>query len=156
MACCLNGVTIKFHSFIHSYCITNEYCTTEFHHCLHNWLLYFHFQFARTCTKNAQVSLDMCNILIISGSFPTIFICVFCSLPYKLPTWLTCNCVNILYQPATPVTTRVKSIFLFLRDTPVLLYYSMNSIQKRIVTVDKVVNKSNEAIHVENRVNQGC
>ena len=81
---------------------------------------------------------------------------MFCSLPYKLPTWLTCNCVNILHQPATPVTTRVKSIFLFLRDTPVLLYYSMNSIQKRIVTVDKVVNKSNEAIHVENRVNQGC
>jgi len=69
--------------------------------------------------RNAQVSLGMCNVLIISGSFPTIFICVFRSLHYKLHTWLTCNCVNILYQPATPVTTRVKSIFLFLRDTPV-------------------------------------
>jgi len=41
---------------------------------------------------------------------------VLCFVQYLsfLYTWLTCNCVNILYQPATAVTTRVKMTFLLL------------------------------------------
>jgi len=48
--------------------------------------------------------------MIFSGSFPTEFagilhVQVLFQYP-KLPTWLTYSCVNILYQPATPVTTQ--------------------------------------------------
>jgi len=35
---------------------------------------------------------------------------------FNRPTWLTCNCVNFLYQPATPCShTRVRMTFLFLQ-----------------------------------------
>ena len=98
---CTSWITTAFHSSFAQSCITNEYCT-EFPphlHKLHNkwilfnkWILYLevHPQFARTCTNKCSSSTWLCNILIVSGFFPTV-----------LQIFLLCKCF-VKYQPATP------------------------------------------------------